>query len=273
MKKDKLDMIGYVDGQLIEKADQYTVAGKKSGWRMGLAIAACLCLIVGSVTVLATTGLGTKLIDSFTARREAGSDFKESGFDLSVAIDRIPTEVLSEETQNIGKIIRQQFQDQSPYDNRYPGEWSDDFASRDEACAFLGLKPIKKPDCGWEEQATTLRVYGNEQGEILRVDLETDYAVDGVRMQFFTQVFTENSGEETITAYRTTEDVVFTESRFTTNNRISCHVITSSAMESGYLGMDGYIVDNGILYNLHVSYSEKDANQATAFLHQWADMF
>lgn len=47
MKMNKLDTIGYVDDQLIEKADKYT--GSKKTWVKWCAMAACLCLIVGAV--------------------------------------------------------------------------------------------------------------------------------------------------------------------------------------------------------------------------------
>ena len=45
MKKNKLDTIGYVDDQLVEKADKYTGAKEKNTWIKWSAMAACLCLI------------------------------------------------------------------------------------------------------------------------------------------------------------------------------------------------------------------------------------
>ena len=53
MKKDKLDTIGYIDDQLVEKADKYSVAKKKNAWVKWCAMAACLCLVVvGTIGLL-----------------------------------------------------------------------------------------------------------------------------------------------------------------------------------------------------------------------------
>lgn len=48
MKKKKLDAIGYIDDQLIEKADKYTGSKKKNTWIKWGAMAACLCLVVAA---------------------------------------------------------------------------------------------------------------------------------------------------------------------------------------------------------------------------------
>ena len=50
MKKNKLDTIGYIDDQLVEKADKYSVEKKKNAWVKWCAMAACLCLVaVGTI--------------------------------------------------------------------------------------------------------------------------------------------------------------------------------------------------------------------------------
>ena len=58
-----------------------------------------------------------------------------------------------------------------------------------------------------------------------------------------------------------------------TKKNLQCHIITSTALESGYLGMDGHIVRDGILYNLHIAYKQQDTEQAEDLLHQWAEQF
>ena len=37
--------------------------------------------------------------------------------------------------------------------------------------------------------------------------------------------------------------------------------------------LEGYIVDEGILYNLHIAYKENDSTRAMEVMHQWADLF
>lgn len=265
---DLLDIIGDVDDNIIEEAQE---SRETNNIRWGISIAACFCLVIGSITTVVATGFGTKLIDFFTAR-EITSDYKESGYDLSVAIERIREDNFSTEIQNVGNTIRQQFQESSPLDNWYPGEWQTDFESRNQACEYVGLNQIKTFANDWKEDSTTLRVTGTEQGKIQEISIETNYNVDDICMQLFTQMYTSNYEDSITLGIRTTEDMNVTESYFTTDSNTTCHVIHSSALESGYLSIDGYIVSNGILYNLHIPYLEKDSSQAEALLHQWAEM-
>jgi len=51
MKKNKLDAIGFIDDQLVEKAEKYTGSKKKNTWIKWGAMAACLCLVVCAATV------------------------------------------------------------------------------------------------------------------------------------------------------------------------------------------------------------------------------
>ena len=69
------------------------------------------------------------------------------------------------------------------------------------------------------------------------------------------------------------ENIDFSESFHTTKSGKTLHVIDQSAMESGYLGKDGYLVVDGILYELHLAYLEKDAARAEELLIQWAELF
>ena len=52
MKKNKLDTIGYIDDQLVEKADKYNSVKKKNTWVKWGAMAACLCLVIAGVVTM-----------------------------------------------------------------------------------------------------------------------------------------------------------------------------------------------------------------------------
>lgn len=268
-----LERMGDVDPAYIEAADRKPAVKKNRIVRWGVT-AACICVLIGSAAAaLAESGLGTRLIDTFTGRTEAGSDYSESGFDMAVSAGRVHIADLSEEIRQTGNIIKQQYIDHKPYDNHSPDHWQREFDSRDSACEFVGLSCVKQPDLDWNEQMTLLNVHGDAAGRILTLSLETLYNAGDVRIQFFTWIYTENSNEEIIIGSRTTEDVGFSESFYTTDSGVLCHVIESTELESGFMSVDGYIVDNSILYFVHISYLEKDAGQATGLLHQWADLF
>ena len=258
------EAIGELGDKYYAEAAAYQPHRKKRSVRW-IAAAACICLLIGSAAALAASGLGTRLIEAFSSRAE-------SGFDLSAAVERIPVSELSEEIRQAGDIIKQQFAEQKPYSNRCPGLWQADFASHDEVCGFIGLDQIKAPG-DWRELPTTLNVYGGKTGEIQELELETARSAGDIRMQLFTRIYTENHDAEIVITSRAAEKVDFTESSFTAKNGVSCHVIEFSALESGCLCTDGYIVDDGILYDLHIAYPEKDAARADRLLHEWAEQF
>ncbi len=236
-------------------------------------VATVLILILGGCMAIAASVFGTQLIDFFTSESESGTDFEQSGYDLAVFIEKIPVNDFSDEIQEVGDIIKQQFRDYKEYDSWYPGHWQSEFSSRDKACEYIGFDSLKQLDWNLEEVTTTLNVYGNEKGEILSVNIETSYIEGDMNVQFFSQIYTENYDEEITLGIRTTESVEFEESFLTTDNSKQCHIISSSALESGYMGLDGYIVDEGVLYRLHIAYKEKDSAQAMELMHKWANMF
>lgn len=238
-----------------------------------LLLVACFVLIYCTITVFAYTGWGTRIIDIFTSRAEPGSDFSESGYDLSIDIEKIPVKLLKGEVQEVPSVIVQQFKDSKPHDNWYPGSWQKDFLSSAAAREYVGLKALGFLDWNLDEKSTNLMVTGNENGELLIIQLETHYQVGDIRLQAYSHIYTENYKEVITYGSRTTEDIVFTESFYTTDNQLQCHIITSTALESGYLMMDGYLVQDNILYNLHIAYLDKDAKQAKDLLYQWANLF
>ncbi|WP_143449706.1 hypothetical protein [Lachnoclostridium sp. An76] len=124
----------------------------------------------------------------------------------------------------------------------------------------------------FEEQKTTLSIMGNEKGQILSLNLETAYVINDMRVQFFSQIYTENYDEELICGVRDPAGAEYEESYYTTNSNKQCHIINTPARESDYLCLDGYIVDGYILYDLHIAYKERDSAQAMELMHQWADL-
>ncbi len=118
-----------------------------------------------------------------------------------------------------------------------------------------------------------LYVQGTENGDLTSVSVETWYTAGGIRLQFFSDIYTENAEGETTILTAMAEKTGFTETFRTSGSGKTLHVIEETAMESGYLSKDGYLVEEGILYHLHIAYLEKDAGQAEELLMQWADLF
>ncbi len=280
-RMDFCDVLGDVSEEYLEETDCFR---QESSGKMAeikqiprrrfsfAAAVACLCLLFSSVAVLAMSGAGTKLLDSFTDKWR-GFGYKESGYDLSVLVEKIPTESLQGEVQEAKTMILKQYQEYQPHNSWLPGHWMKQFNSREAALQYVGFDRLKELDFGVAEEETTVNVHGNAVGDIQWLHMETSYRKGDIRIQFFSTVYTENYKGEITTGTRTTESVVYEETFYNTKNGKQCHVIESSPMESGYICLDGYLVDQGVLYQLHMAYYRKDAEQAEEILYRWAELF
>ena len=261
------DALGGLDTKYIEEALSYRASVKHPRRYRRVCAALAAAVLAGFLMGAAVAGVfGTKIMEFFTSRIE-------SGFDLGVTIQKIPMDAFSENIHEVGGVIAQQFKNNKVYDSRYPGEWQTTFSTRDKACEYIGFDKLKQIDWDLDEQITTFSILGNEQGQILSLNLETAYALDDMRMQFFSRIYTEHYDEELVLGTRISESAEFEESFYTTGGDKQCHIIRSSALESGDLCLEGYIVDEGVLYSLHIVYKEKDAARAMASMRQWADLF
>lgn len=267
-----LDKMELINPAYVEAADDTPKIIKRSHLRWS-AIVACFCILIGSTTAIAISGFGTQLMDFFTSRTEPGSDYSESGYVLSVQIEKVPTAALKGEIQEVPALIRQQFESRKPYMNSLPNSWYKTFESRSDAYDYVGFDGLKRLQWNLEEDKTTLDVQGTRSGNILSVSVVTSYAVHNIRLQFFADIYTENMEGEITVGTATTENVNFTESFYTTKNGKTLHIIEQTTLKSGYMAKDGYLTEDGVLYNLHISYLKEDADQAEELLVQWADLF
>ena len=267
-----LDKMELIDPSYIEAADAAPKARKKlwTGWRA--AVAACICLVLLAGTAAAVSGGGTWLVKFFNSEGDYGA-----GYELSASIGRFPASALSENLQAVREeIVRQfeQFEAGGYFRDWAPGHWVEQDFSADEAWAFIGLESMRKTAWDLEEWNTMLNIYGNRTGELESILIYTVYQEGDIWLQADTEIYTENYTGELRKRMRTTEDdVSFTETLHTTPNGNCCHIISASTTAMGRLLMEGYVVENGVLYHLYISYQEQDAAQAEELLYQWADMF
>ncbi len=264
--------IGCIDDDLIAEALSDTSQRKKISYAKWALLAACICLLLCSITAVAVSDLGTRVTEFFTDRSEPGSDYSESGFDMTITIEKVPVDALTGDIQEVSDLIRLQYQHYKPYQSWFPGYVQKHFLTRQDAVNYIGYSGLKL--FGWHlpEEETILGVYGDPQLGIQDLHLETRYVEGEIRMQFTSSIYTENYTGEITTGARTTESVEFTECFYMTANKKSCHIIEQTALESGYYGMDGYIVEENVVYTLHIAYQEWDAKRALELMHQWADL-
>ena len=188
--------------------------------RKFLPLVACLIFLLLSVTVLASTNWGIYLIEKFTSRTEIGSDYRESGYDINVSVEKKSVQSLKGDVQKVPELIVKQFETTDIFSSWFPGHWQEMFESSEDAVDFIGLAELRILNWELNEEQVILDVFGNENGEILSIRLETIYVVDDIRIQAITNIFTEYDMEPVEIGVRTTENVEFDEMFYETANSV-----------------------------------------------------
>lgn len=258
------DALGDIRDDYVEAARQ--PAARRPAWLKWGLVAACVCLLVGATTVYAASGHGAWIVEMFTGR-------DESGYDLGLMIERVSTDEFSAELRAVGREIVQQYKDSKPYDSGLPGSWNKTFDTAAEARDFVGYAPLVGLGWALAETGTMLSVEGLPDGRLRWVHLETGYQVGDIRLQAFSQIYTEHYSGDLSTGIRAAEGITYTQSEQVNAAGLSYLVVVSTPMASGYAGLDGYLVRDGVLYSLHIAYLEKDAAEAERLMGEWANCF
>lgn len=269
------EAMNHIDDALVAEAAEAAPSKKTTPVLRWCAIAACLVLLIGAVTVAATTDLGTQLIQTFTGGDEQDSYLQESGYDLSIQIKRVPTASLTGEIQEVPAIILHQIKNHQLWSSQMPNHFMKKFATPEEALQYIGLEPLLIPDWDLEVKYTSLSAHGDgNTGEILFFTLEIFHREENINVQTHATVYTDIWDSDTVHySSRSNQELTYTESFYTTKNQLQCHIIASSPMESGYKTYSAFLVYDGILYHINVSHQAADEKRAEEILHQWADQF
>lgn len=257
--------------EIMEVSD-HKGSAKRRKFRYLIPFAACFVFVFSAFSVFAETSLGTRVIDMFTSRNQSDGDYRESGYDLLINVKKRSVSELGEVKQ-VSKIILKQIREYEPWYSLDSHTWYKEYATSEEAIAFIGLESLQTPDWNLKEEETALSVHGDEKGRLDFLQMETDYQSEDIRLQAFANIYLKDYEEEITCGVRTIEDVSYTEAYYTTAHEQQCHIFTSTALESGYLCKEGYLVKDGVLYSLNIAYQEKDTKQAEELMCQWADSF
>ena len=263
-----------LDEELLKEALEESVEpeGRRLSPLRLVVAAACICLVVGSV--LAATGGFTRITRMFTHETlEPGSDLVESGYDVAVEVRKIPVKELTGAVIGVSESIVAQYRDYKLWDSWSPGLWQQTFSTAQEAAEFIGYRGLQSLSWNLREQEAIVRVYGSPQGDLEQISVESRYQVQNLRLQATATIYTQHHQGEVVFGTRTTEEQSYEESTCTTGAGLVCHMVTSTPLESGYAGTEGYVVAEGVLYHLHIAHLEKDRQTALELVRQWAELF
>lgn len=288
--KDILESLNCLDEDIIESTAEDVFVKKKGrrtirrNVRRWSVAAAVLLVCIAGGTMMEAYGLTAKIEKFF-------SDDEEKGYELKV----YPMEAFTGEVREVEGIIKKQIEEYNVYSSQAPESWFRYFDSSKEAMDYLGFEPLKRPDWDLEEKSVVLYVDGNKDGKFVSVSMEIDYEEDGIQMQYFSTVYTEYSKEEglrttnveyeslawllnakieDITA-NTGEEIVTATSKsfYATESMKQGLVIKFDKLQSGRNCMEGYLVEEGIIYSMHISYQIGEEERAEELLYQWFEQF
>ena len=199
------------------------------------------------------------------------------GFDLTRQVTLISAEAFSGQIQEVPEIIRYQFENRDLFSSSGPGWVSREFDSSGAAISYLGYEPLHFPKWDAWETSASVSITGNRDGSIQSVTLQVQYLQDDLRMQAFATMYTEHYSDTgsscSITSrVHTNPDMAEHEFVYETSGGKHCLILRSLPTETGYYGIDGYYLDGGTEYNLHVIYREGQYEQAKAMLCEWLNL-
>lgn len=253
-----LEKLEQIDPAYLAEAEQ-APSKKRRFPKWGIALAACLTLLVGVGAAVAISGSGIHLRNIYNEWSEAANS-PRSGYVIEVVAERFPLSSFSEEVQR-------------------RGEYKTSFTSAQEALDYIGFDALKYPDMGREEKyvwSYAAEYYPSE--EVGSVSFAVVYEPDELRVFVAALILTEYMPESedaleggVVLSSYDYEDISYEDSLYTTAAGRQCRVIRSSVMEDGYHQLTGLLVADGISYKIVVSYLPGDADQAMELLHRWAD--
>lgn len=245
--------------------------------RTVIAIAAAAVIALASVTV-----------GAIAISRGSFSPITEGthGFHAEFELSRYDWSAFKGDIKNVGEIVSEQYAAFTPapmFSNIavVPGCFSVSFDTYKDAAAYVGLDALKTVRFPFGDECT-VAVYGESDGRIKTVDIESQYVVNvsenpEVLTGFMkVHILTENSGETTVLAGSDWGDydpgsIEFGE--FNTSTGVLCQYAEVGIGERTRQLIEGYVLSDGILYSLSISFEDGKRDEALGLVKSWAEEF
>lgn len=270
--KEVLKAMGQIDEELVEEAS--TVHAKKKtkkktkkkslGWVAFITLA-FICILGG--TTIASSDLG-KIIFSIFSKED------ESGYQVEVEMKNFSMDDFKGDVIEVEDLIRKQIAEYEPYMSWFPTHWQGKYESSQQVVEYLGLEALKNPEWYMEEKEVTLDIYGNRSGKFEQIRMEIWYVEDGVSIQSYADILTKYAdGDKIEMNHIMDSNIEHKCSSYMNLNGKECTIVTSAKNANAYWGKDGYVVVDGILYSIHISYRTGQEEQVTEIMKKWLDRY
>ena len=243
-------------------------------------IAAAILLGLGCVVVGATSR--GRVLGTF-APIETGTH----GYTASFELKKYEWIEFKGDINEAPDIILEQYAAYTPppvfaNDRNDPGIYGKIFSTYDEAADYLGLDALKRLTLPFDEDVGVM-VVGDEEGKVTQIKLFCDHilitgdpSTGSYGGAFFATIFTENTDISSPIAGGDWGDYdpgKIEHKEFVTSNGVVCQYTEVGVGDRTRQMVQGYIVDNGSLYELDVTFDDGDLELATEILRNWAEQF
>ena len=258
--KEMLEALNHIEDELIEEikkdSNEQSVKNKSYNWA-AIIIVALVCVMSGTVVAVSR-------LDKFVFHGFSGGQTK--GYMIEMDLNRFARHDFQGEVLEVEGFIRKQIAEYKPYMSQLPQFWYGRYETFEEAANYLGLEALKNLEWDIDEKNVTLCIQGNNQGVFKSIYIESYYEDTDLRLQGYAHILTEKAdGDELSLSHITSQTHL--AATYTNENGNECMIVGSN------LSKDGYVVSDGILYYVHVSYQPGQEKQAIDMLRSWLDRY
>lgn len=283
-----LDKLEHIDPAYLEEAEQFSAKKRRRLPKWGIALAACLALLVSAGAAIVISGSDIQVLGTFAARID-GEFIPEAGYVIGVEAERFPLSSFTGEVLEVGTEFIAQYEqwleempeelrkeldemlEENPEQHVFLGRCRRDFATAQEALDYIGFAALKNPDMGLEEEASWSAAFGTPSGQLTSVSFCVVYTVEELHILTSARIYTEyeSASENDITLYTFIDHDK--DEFYTTAAGKQCRISYPEHTEEGRHWIYGQMIVDGILYGVDISRTTEDADQAMELLCRWAD--
>ena len=270
--KDLLQAMNYLEDELLEQSTQAPYKNQitdvtlvhnrkrrfaKAALKWGAAAAAALLFFGGGIAYAAKYGI---------IRTNPGW---KSGYHLDITSRKVTEDEFSEEVRAVKQELLADIAATEDIQKAPAFGWIRDFDTVEETVAFIGHDSLKLPEFPGTLEQTGVVVLGNHQADILYTEAFARYSFEHewatISCRIYTEAFSYNTG-----AGIKENGLQYVDETYVTANGKEAF-ITYPTEYAGNHGIQGYLVDDSVIYELWFSGYEKDADDILQRMKEWLD--
>lgn len=292
MHKEKvLEYMGEIEEQYIEEAGAVKENGKLRHKKKKRFLASAACIALAALLCGGAVMAKTCVV----AIRNMFSTKEESGYDLELEIKKLPDTVFSGKVEEVHDILVKQFEEYEPIMSWYPGAYSVDFSTVEEAASYLGIDFLDHP-LEDKPESVTVDILGLESGAFTSILVKADYKIEGTLVQVWSQIYTDaasgeegtaglsvedgslfdtgersfldkrEEGDRIIYSQRAAEYLEYQMENGNTGSGQEAMLLCSSSNENQYVSQEGIFVKKDVLYMINVAVKEGEKEKGRKIL-------